>query len=62
MRFEEDLKEYADPDCKRCGGCGRYKDYSEDEWGMVLYIRCPCTTKEENIKKARNKTRKKVFI
>lgn len=43
----DDLKEYADPNCKKCGGRGRYKDYSEDEWGMVNYIRCPCTNGEE---------------
>lgn len=41
--MEYDLKKYANPNCEVCNGNGRYVDSSEDEWGMVLYVRCDCT-------------------
>lgn len=41
-RFD-DLCHLADPNCKRCRGKGRWKDDSEDEWGMVMWVKCECT-------------------
>jgi len=44
----DDMIPLADPNCPICRGNGRWPDYSEDEWGMVMYIRCDCTKKEAN--------------
>ena len=48
----DDLKAEANPKCHKCGGKGRYADYSEDEWGMVMWIRCPCTKKRRKSSRA----------
>lgn len=45
--FHDDLKHLADPNCRECRGRGRYPDYSEDERGMVMWIKCDCVKKAE---------------
>lgn len=45
--IHDDLKDFADPNCPKCCGLGRYADYSEDEWGMVMWIKCDCVKKAE---------------
>ena len=46
--LEDDLKHLADPKCKKCKGRGRWTDYSGDEWGMVMHVRCDCTRRESS--------------
>ena len=46
-----DLKPLANPHCKKCNGLGRYADYDEDEWGMVMWIKCDCVKRNEARKK-----------
>jgi len=56
-----DLQEFADPECPICQGSGRWVDYSEDEWGMVCYIRCECTYENDpNFDKEKFKEENKI--
>lgn len=44
---KRDCAKLKDPNCTKCNKDGRVPDYSEDEWGMVMYLPCECTKRPD---------------